>query len=348
MTEARILSLATTVPAHPLPQEAALAEARRIFAERAPEFARLAPVFAHAGVDARRLAMPADWYRAPRGWREANRTYLAVAEELLADAAGEALRRAGLAAAAVDTVVTVSSTGIATPSLDARLMRRLDFREDVKRLPVFGLGCAGGVLGLGRAAQLASAGAGERVLLLVVELCSLTFRWRDTAKANQVATALFGDGAAAAVVSGRDGGGGLLSAWGEHCWPDSLDVMGWEVEDDGFGILFSQRIPEIVRAGIRDETDAFLARHGLALADIDLFACHPGGAKVADALEAAYGLPPGGLEVPRAVLREYGNMSAATVMFVLERMLTAGVAGKRVLVQGLGPGFTAGFAVVEG
>lgn len=343
----RLLSVATAVPRYRLRQNEALAHARRIFEERAPAFAKLAPVYGNAGVETRYLSVPVDWFDRARSWRETNRVYLNRSEEQLAEAAERALERADLDPGDVDMLVTVSSTGIATPSLDARLLRRVGFRDDVKRMPLFGFGCAGGVLGLGRAAQLAAAREGEIVLLLVVELCSLTFRWRDTGKSNQVATALFGDGAAAAVL--RGGGPGIaVRAWGEHTWPDSLDVMGWSVEEDGLGVVFSPRIPEIVRTGMRAETDRFLARHRLKLADIDRFACHPGGAKVAEALEEAYGLPEGGLETSRAVLRDYGNMSAATVLFVLDRMLDAGAVGHRILVQALGPGFTAGFAVLEG
>jgi len=355
MITPRLLSVATAVPPYRLEQDEALSHARRIFGERAPEFSRLAPVYGHAGVATRYLSVPLDWFEAPRGWAETNLIFLRQAEDLLAEAAARALERAGLDPGRVDTLVTVSSTGIATPSLDARLLRRIGFRRDVKRAPLFGLGCAGGVLGLGRAAQLAAAGDGEIVLLLVVELCSLTFRWRDTGKPNQIATALFGDGAAAAVLRGgggdgaEGGGGGLaVTAWGEHTWPDTLDVMGWSVEEDGLGVIFSQRIPEIVRTRMRGETDRFLAKHGLTLADIDRFACHPGGAKVASALEEAYGLPDGGLRTSRDILRDYGNMSAATVLFVLDRMTASGTAGHRVLVQALGPGFTAGFAVLEG
>jgi alkylresorcinol/alkylpyrone synthase len=349
MINPRLLSVATAVPRHRLSQSDALAHARRIFEDRVPAFARLAPVYGNAGVENRYLSVPLDWFAKPRSWTEANRIYLQVAEELMADAARTALERAGIAASDVDTLVVVSSTGIATPSLDARMLRRLDFRDDVKRVPLFGLGCAGGVLGLGRAAQLAASGDGETVLLLVVELCSLTFRWSDTGKSNQVATAIFGDGAAAVVLRGGEGESGTsVSAWGEHTWPDSLDVMGWSVEEDGFGVIFCPRIPEIVRTGMRSEVDRFLALHKLTLSDIDLFACHPGGAKVAAALEEAFDLPEGGLAHSRSVLRDYGNMSAATVFFVLERMRADGVDGQRVLVQALGPGFTAGFAVLEG
>jgi alkylresorcinol/alkylpyrone synthase len=245
----------------------------------------------------------------------------------------------------VDTIVAVSTSGIATPSLDALLVERLGLRRDVERLPVFGLGCAGGVLGLARAAALARARPGARVLLVVVELCGLTFRLGDRSKSNLIASALFGDGAVACVVSTATEGPTLL-AWGEHTWPDSLDVMGWRVENDGLGVVFSRDIPTLVRKDFTAVTDAFLARHGLTRGRIDHFVCHPGGAKVVNALEEALDLPAGALEDSRAVLRDYGNMSAATVLFVLERALGAGRRG-RCLLSSLGPGFTAGFLLAE-
>jgi alkylresorcinol/alkylpyrone synthase len=225
-------------------------------------------------------------------------------------------------------------------------MGRLGLRADVKRLPIFGLGCAGGVLGLARAADLARAAPDSRVLLLVVELCALSFRKNDVSKSNVVATALFGDGAAAAVVSCR-GDGPALGAAGEHTWPDTLDIMGWDVTEDGLKAVFSRAIPSLVRRHMRDVAGTFLARHALAFSDIDHFICHPGGAKVLDALEEAFRLPSGALAAGRSVLRDYGNMSAATVLFVLERALGAGGLPGRSLVTTLGPGFTAGFLLLE-
>ncbi len=253
--------------------------------------------------------------------------------------------------------MTVSTTGIATPSLDAQLMERLAVRRDAVRLPIFGLGCAGGVLGLARAAALAETMPGARVLFLVVELCALTFRKMDQSKSNIIAAALFGDGAAAALLGPRpaDGAGPsappMIEASGEYTWPDSLDVMGWHVEDDGLGVLFSRDIPTLVRRQFRPVLDRFLAAQGLSLADLDGFACHPGGVKVIAALEDAFALPPGSLEIAREILTEYGNMSAVTVLFVLERLLRARRRRNRrgrVLMSALGPGFTAGFLTLSG
>jgi alkylresorcinol/alkylpyrone synthase len=341
-----LISLATAVPPHALGQAEVAERARHLFAGRtAADLERLMPVFAHAGIIRRYSGVPLGWYEQPHGWAERNRLFLEIAPRLLERAARDALAKARLAPAEIDTVVVVTTTGIATPSLDAMLIGRLGLRADVRRLPIFGLGCAGGVLGLARAAELARAAPESRVLFLVVELCTLSFRKDDLSKSNIVATALFGDGAAAAVLACR-GVGPALGAAGEYTWPDSLDIMGWEMAEDGLKAVFSRDIPALVRRHMRDVSGAFLDRHGLTLGDIDRFVCHPGGAKVVAALEEAFRLPAGALADARAVLGDYGNMSAASVLFVLERALSADAPG-RWLMTSLGPGFTAGFLVLE-
>ena len=211
---------------------------------------------------------------------------------------------------------------------------------------IFGLGCAGGVLGLARAASQALAAPGETILFLVVELCALWFRRDDFSKSNIVATALFGDGAAGALLS-TEGDGPTVVAAGEHTWPGSLDVMGWDVADDGLSAVFSRDIPKLVATRFREVMADFLARHDLVVDDIDRFVCHPGGAKVVAALEDAFGLGRGTLASARGVLRDFGNMSAATVMFVLERTLADPRPWNRALMNALGPGFTAGFIVLD-
>ena len=239
-------------------------------------------------------------------------------------------------------IVTVSSTGIAAPSLDAILANRLPFSADVTRLPIFGLGCGGGVLGLARGAALVCAGY-RNVLVLVVELCTLTFRRFDRTPGNIVATALFADGAAAALIG--EGDGPAITCVGERTWPATLDVMGWDIENDGFGVVFSREIPAIIRREFRPAVDEFLAKHGMTVADVDAFVCHPGGAKVLAALQESLDLPAEALAPAADVLREYGNMSSASVLFVLERMYRPG--GGRYLLSALGPGFTAAFLVLE-
>jgi len=343
----RLISLATTVPPFVLRQQEGMAEAPALFRDRGEEIARLMPVYDNAGIQTRYSCVPLDWYRTAVGWKERNALFVEHAVELLRRAAQDCLARAQIPVERVDSIVVVSTSGIATPSLDARLMEVLAFRRDVQRLPIFGLGCAGGVLGLARAAALARAAPGSRVLFLVAELCGLTFRNSDASKSNIIATALFGDGAAAALVTcDRGAQGPELAGWGEHTWPDSLDVMGWRVEEDGFGVLFSRAIPAIVRDRYGAAVDDFLARQGLGRKDLDGTLCHPGGAKVLDALEAVFGLAPGAMIDARAVLRDYGNMSGATALFVVERGLERGLRGRH-LVSSLGPGFTAGFLLLE-
>jgi alkylresorcinol/alkylpyrone synthase len=234
----------------------------------------------------------------------------------------------------------VCSTGIATPSLEARVAHRLGFRPDVARVPVFGLGCAGGVSGLSIASRLAQARPGSNVLLVTIELCSLALRLDELTKANIVAIALFGDGAAAAVLRAGDGGNTWIEDSGEHLWPDTLGIMGWNVDPEGFGVIFRRTIPNFVTAHLRDAVTAILARMGLEASDIGRFICHPGGTKVVQALESALNLNQGALDHERAVLADYGNMSAPTALFVLDRVLKAGPPS-RSLVTALGPGFTA-------
>jgi alkylresorcinol/alkylpyrone synthase len=349
-----ILSAATAVPAFELDQTAVRDRAMQIFAANGKDISRLLPVFENAGIRRRYSCVPIDWYSRKIGWRERNLLYLRHATDLLAKAAAQAIQAAQLLPGQIDQVVCVSTTGVATPSLDARLIGRIGLRPDVARLPIFGLGCAGGVLGLNRAAALARALPGSRVLLLVVELCALTFRVGDNSKSNIVATALFGDGAAACVISTedtfvrRDPGmeAPAVVGIGEHTWPDSLDVMGWNIEDDGLGVLFSRDIPAIVDRDFGDAAVQFLAAHGVDLQDLTGAICHPGGAKVVPALERALGFPDGSMTDAREILRDFGNMSAATVMFMLERALRRAWTGRK-LMSALGPGFTAGFTLIE-
>ncbi|MEO8927135.1 MAG: type III polyketide synthase, partial [Caulobacteraceae bacterium] len=277
----------------------------------------------------------------PRSWPQRTAAYLAGATDLFVDAAQKALARAGLTAGEIDTIVTVSSTGIATPSLEARAMGRMAFRDDVSRVPVFGLGCAGGVTGLSVAARLAKAAPGSVVLFVCVELCTLAARLDELTPANMVATALFGDGAAACVLCAGAGQGlRTVEAAGEHTWPDTIDVMGWNVDPQGFGVIFDRSIPAFATANLRGAMEGILARMGLGLEDVDRFVCHPGGAKVIEALEASLGLGQGALDREREVLADHGNMSAPTALFVLERVL-ADPAKPRLVMSALGPGFTA-------
>jgi alkylresorcinol/alkylpyrone synthase len=338
---AALIALATASPPHVIEQDAVGEAARAMFAHRYRDFDRLFPIFQNAGIARRQSVKPMEWYFQPRSWPERTKAYLAGATDLFVAAAEKALGRAGLTAAEVDCIVTVSSTGIATPSLEARAMGRLAFRADVARVPVFGLGCAGGVTGLSVAARLARASPGGVVLFVCVELCTLAARLDELTPANMVATALFGDGAAACVIStAAHRPLRTIEASGEHTWPDSIDIMGWNVDPEGFGVIFDRSIPSFAAANLREAMDGILGRMGLQMADVDRFVCHPGGAKVIEALETSLGLGQGALDKEREVLADHGNMSAPTALFVLERVLADPV-GPRLVMSALGPGFTA-------
>ena len=336
---AALLSIGQAVPPHCLLQADAAAAARRIFAHRYAAFERLAPVFASSGIRTRYTVKPLDWYFSDLDWPERNAAYLAGAQELFVAAAGRALADAGCAACDVDTIVTISSTGIATPSLEACVASRMGFRADVERVPVFGLGCAGGVSGLAIADRLARARPGSTVLLVAVEICTAAFRMDQLTSANMVATALFGDGAAACVVRTGETGMARIEGAGEHLWPDSLDIMGWKVDATGLGVIFDRAIPPFAEEHVGVAVDGILARIGIERASVDRFTCHPGGAKVITALETTLRLYLGTLFDERAVLGEHGNMSAPTVLFVLDRVAKRGLPHRTVLTA-LGPGFT--------
>ena len=340
MQTAALLSLATSVPPHTFLQKDVLAAAWDVFGSRFPDFERFSSIFTNTGIVKRHGVKPFEWYLEPRGWPERTEAFLDGAEALFIDVAGKALAGAGLDAADVDTVVTVCSTGIATPSLDARVHRRMGFRSDVSRVPVFGLGCAGGTSGLSIASRLAQARPGSNVLLVTIELCSLAVRLDELTKANIIAVSLFGDGAAAIVLRAGDGGATRIEHSGEHLWPDTLDVMGWSVDPEGFGVILRRTIPEFVTTQLKPALARILARMQLSLADIDKFICHPGGAKVINAIETALALDQGTLEHERQVIADYGNMSSPTVLFTLERARANGLPA-RSLLTALGPGFTA-------
>jgi alkylresorcinol/alkylpyrone synthase len=332
------------VPPYVLEQPEVSKRAASLF-NKTRDIERLMPVFENTGIDRRYSCVPIDWYNGDHGWVDRTDLYVENSVNLLAEVARKCADEAGLALNDLDGIVVASTTGVATPSLDALVIERLQLRRDIARLPIFGLGCAGGVLGLSRAAMMAQAMPGKNILFLCVELCALTFRKADISKSNIVATALFGDGAAGAILS-TAGEGPRIGAMGEHTWPNSLDIMGWEIEEDGLKARFAQSIPSLVASDFRKILDSYLDKNNLALSEFDGFACHPGGAKVLDALEDALEIQRGDLTFSRSVLKDFGNMSAVTVMFVLERMKSL-LPSQRTLATALGPGFSCVFLALN-
>lgn len=345
MQSSNLLSLATALPPNIVTQSQAQELARQAFGGRPALFERLAGVFGNAGIDTRHLVAPAEWYEQPHGWADRNALYLKSAEELFVEAASAAISGAGLQPDQIDGVVTVSTTGIATPSLEARAASRVGFRADIKRVPIFGLGCAGGVSGLGTAASLASAQPGSRWLFVTVETCSISIRLDSDDPAAIVATALFGDGAAAAVVGEGDPIARIAGS-AEQLWPDTLRIMGWDVDDPGLAVLFDRAIPPFIEQQLEPAITAMLSSLGIQRDSIDRLCCHPGGVKVLQAIETALRLPDGTLDVERDVLGRFGNMSAPTVLFVLDQLLRQGLP-ERVLMTAFGPGFTCSGLLLE-
>ena len=340
-----MLAHATAVPPYPLDQAEVAKRMQNLFKRLFDRYPGLIDVFTNAGIERRYSVRPIEWFDEQRDWPQRTKAYLEGADALFIEVAEKALKRAKLSARDVDVVVTVSSTGIATPSIEARVAKRLAFRPNVQRIPVFGLGCAGGVSGLAIGSQLARARPGAVVLVVVIELCTLAFRRDRISKAEVIASALFGDGAAAAVLRADGGEGGLqIGAGREHLWPGTLDVMGWSVDPIGFGVMLSRSLPRFVEERLAVPARRFVKSQGLN--GMTRFICHPGGAKVLTAVETALELQTGTLTDERGVLRDYGNMSAPTVLFVLERALERGFSGRAVL-SALGPGFTASFLAVE-
>lgn len=347
-----IAAVATAVPPHRLDQRVAREFARTLFRDDIPEIDRYLTIFDNARIGTRYLSAPLEWFAEPHGFGEANDLFIEMACQLGETAARRCLDRAGLTPADVDHVIFVSTTGLATPSIDARLITLLGMSPHTRRTPIWGLGCAGGLGGLSRAQEYVRAFPRHRALLVAVELCSVTIQQADRSKRNLVALSLFADGAAAVLVEGDDiaRGGPRIIDTSSTLFPDSLDLMGWDVVDQGFRVVFGSRIPSVVTAQYRALATDFLAQHGHTPADIAQHIYHPGGAKVLRAYDNALGLAPHMLDHSRAVLHDYGNMSSATVLFVLERALAAGSIrpGDLALMSVFGPGFSAELALLQG
>jgi alkylresorcinol/alkylpyrone synthase len=343
----RLVSLATAVPENIIDQRLVQEHARALFGHRMRDYERLGDVFTSTGIERRYSVRPVSWFLESHGWKDRTDAYLDGATALFQQAAQRALARAGVPPAAVDAVVTVSSTGVATPSVEARVLPHMGFRPDVARVPVVGLGCAGGVTGLSIASRLASARPGTTVLLVAVELCTLAFRLDRATKVNVIATSLFGDGAAAAIVSSDTALPAIATFTGatEHLWPQTLDIMGWATDDIGLGVLLSRSLPAFVERRYRTSFDAAIARLEIERDRIGRVVCHPGGTRVLEAIEGALELPKTALDHERSVMRDFGNMSSPTVLFVLERALAELKAN--TLLAALGPGFTASYVALE-
>src|SRR5512144_1475070 len=342
-----ILSVGRALPPHYVDQETLIAALSAYWGAKHFNVERLADLHRAARVGGRHLALPLSEYPGLDSFRKCNDAFIRVGLEVGEAAVRDALRRAGLEPRDVDHLFFVTVTGISTPSLDAKLMNRLGLKPSVKRTPIFGLGCQAGASGIARASDALRAFPGDVAVMLSVELCSLTLQRADASVTNLVATGLFGDGAAAVVMAGGARANGAraprIEATRSVFYPDTEWVMGWDVVDTGFKVVLSAKVPEVIESRIGGDVDAFLGAHGLARRDVRHWVAHTGGPKVLEAFRRGLDLPQEAIARSWRSLREVGNLSSASVLFVLGDLLDAGEAreGDVGLLAAMGPGFSA-------
>ncbi len=350
-----IATVGRAFPANYADQETLVAAFRAAWAGRYHNVARIEQLHRNVLVGGRHLALPIEGYLALRGFTDANDAFVRVGTDVGAAAVTDALARVGLQPSDVDALWCASVTGVAAPSLDARLVNRLGLRPDLKRTPIFGLGCVAGAAGLARVADYLRGNPDDIALLLCVELCSLTLQKDDLSIPNLVASGLFGDGAACVVMVGERRAARLPELRGPRVvatrsvfYPGTEDVMGWRIGSDGFRIVLSAEVPDMVRRHLRGDVDRFLADQGLGLADVAAWVAHPGGPKVLQAMEEVFALPPDALARTWRSLREVGNLSSASVLMVLrETLAEPPPPGAYGLVVAMGPGFCSELVLVR-
>ena len=342
-----ILSVGRALPPHHVDADTLIGALSTYWARKHFNVNRLADIHRAAQVGGRHLALPLAEYAALDSFGKCNDAFIRVGAELGEEAVRRGLAAAGLSPADVDHLWFVTVTGVSTPSLDAKLANRLNLKPGVKRTPVFGLGCMAGAAGVARASDALRAFPGDVAVMLSVELCSLTLQRDDASITNVVATGLFGDGAAAVVMAGGARTNGARAprvvSTRSVFYPETEWVMGWDVVDTGFKVVLSAKVPEVVEAHVGTDVDAFLADHGLARRDVRHWIAHTGGPKVLEAFRRGLDLPPEAVERSWRSLREIGNLSSASVLFVLGDLLESGEArpGDVGLLAAMGPGFSA-------
>jgi alkylresorcinol/alkylpyrone synthase len=342
-----IAAIATAVPPNAVTQD----EMKSLASAAYPQFAHIDTLYSNTGVETRYFCQPQEWYLTPRTWEERTEAFQRHALDLLERVTLDAVAAAGLRLDEIDAIVVNTITGLAVPSLDARLMNRLPFAAHTERLPIFGIGCGGGVAGLARATRLAQTMPGGNVLFLTIDLCTLCLRINDPNMAMFVSAALFGDGAAGVVLCNTGGKGrsarlGRVEAIGEHFWRDTERIMGWDIKNDGFGIVLSVQLPTLMQERFGGALDEFLDRNDLTREDFDGYLLHPGGGKILDVADKILNLAADALKPSRETLRNYGNMSSATALFVLKYAIETGRKGRHLLAA-FGPGFSAYFVVLD-
>lgn len=347
----RIAGVGTAFPPFYYDQEALLAALRRVWSRRNVNLDRMEALHRRVLVGGRHLALPTEEYEGLTTWGQANDAWIRVAQEVGERAVRAALTSAGMTPADVGALIFVTVTGVATPSIDARLINRMGLPTDVTRIPIFGLGCVAGAAGIARAADYVRAYPNRIAVLLAVELCSLTLQQADLSVSNLIASGLFGDGAAAVVVAGerRRADGPRVVASRSVFYPDSERVMGWDISESGFRVVLSADVPAMVLQNVRRDVDAFLGEHGLRRSDVATWISHPGGPKVLEAMQEALGLPRQAFELSWQSLAEVGNLSSASVLVVLKDTLETRrpAPGSHGVVIAMGPGFCSELVLLQ-
>ena len=349
-----IVSVAEALPAHILKQDEVTQFAKDLFSESFNDIERLLKVFNNGEIEKRHFVKGLEWFKTEKSFQERNDAYIECAVELGVEAITKCLTnrdflKKDVPFEEIEAIICISSSGIATPSIEARIMNRLPFTKHTKRIPIWGLGCAGGAAGLSRAYEYCLAFPHANILVLSIELCSLTFQRNDRTKSNLIGTSLFADGVACALLSGERverrtfqklHSSPEIKATQSTLLPHSLDVMGWQVKDDGLFVIFSKDIPSIIESWLKPNVTEFLHNNKVSLEDVSHFIAHPGGKKVLDAYLNSLNIPEEMTAISLNVLREFGNMSSATVLYVLKRFMEIGKQGEVGLCTALGPGFS--------
>lgn len=358
----QILSVGTCTPPYKMTQKETSAFARGFFQDSFPQIDRLLKVFQTGQIESRYFSAPLEWFKTEHTLQEKNDLYIKSAVEYGTSAVEACLQDASFLKESVgyqeiDAIFFVSTTGFSTPSIEAKMMNELPFSEHTKRIPIWGLGCAGGASGLSRAYEYCLAYPRANVLVVSVELCSLTFQPGDRSKSNLIGTSLFADGAACALMAGNDStlipksnldSRPAVKGTQSTLMADSEEVMGWDIKDEGLYVVFSKSIPGLIENWLRPNVEEFLDKHDLGTGDISHFVAHPGGRKVLEAYEKSLSLPEGVTNPSREVLRHYGNMSSPTVLYVLKDHMEKNIPKDDYgVAAALGPGFSSELLLLQ-
>ncbi|MBM7703259.1 type III polyketide synthase [Metabacillus iocasae] len=351
----KVVSVGLCIPPYELKQEDTVLFAKELFAQSFKDINRLLTVFANGQIEKRHFAKDLSWFKTDHTFEEKNNEFIKCAVEFGAKAITSCLQDSyylnePISYEEIDAIFYISTSGLSTPSIEARIMNKLPFSDHTKRIPIWGLGCAGGAAGLSRAYEYCLAFPNAKVLVLSIELCSLTFQRNDRSKSNLIGTSLFADGVAAVLMAGDHVDLRKVSTLPAHpsivdvqstLMPQSEDVMGWDIKNNGLYVIFSKDIPTIVETWLGNQVHPFLQQNDLTISDLTHFVAHPGGKKVLEAYVSSLQLSSHMIEYSLDVLKQYGNMSSTTVLYVLDRFMRGKTKpGEYGIVTALGPGFS--------